>query len=80
MNDFVFITPEELKLKRPDYDVPLEELRKIANRKAHKCQQPFCDLDEWKFAGTGFCFTHTTGELHANQDYELIPSKNRKGN
>lgn len=80
MNNFILITPEELKLKRPDYERPLEELQAIAKRPARKCMQPFCDELEWKFAETGLCFSHTTGESDASQDYELVVKSNKKEN
>lgn len=35
-----------------------------------------CDEDIWKYAGTGLCFSCTTGEADASDDYELVEQKN----
>ena len=72
MNNFSFITPEEYHKKYPKQST-LEKLKKIANRKAKTCDN--CDEREWKMADCGLCFTCTTGESDASDDYELIKAK-----
>ena len=62
-----YLTPEEaFKL---DPDTPLEEWqRRARNRK--KCE--VCGQPVWRFADTDLCFTCTTGEADASEDYELV--------
>jgi len=68
MNNFIFITPEEYHRKYPK-ESTLEKLKKMQKRKAKVCQK--CDELEWKMAECGMCFTCTTGESNANEDYEI---------
>ena len=66
--DFVFITPEQAaELTTPRKSV--EHWRRVASRngRCSVCGQPW-----WKFAQTGLCFTCTTGESDASDDYELV--------
>jgi len=70
MNNFSFITPEEYHRKYPnDKEFTLEELKKLQKRKASVCQN--CDEREWKMADCGLCFSCTTGESDASDDYEI---------
>jgi hypothetical protein len=46
-----------------------EELEKMA-RNDSTCEN--CDLPVWRFGETGMCFTCTTGESDASDDYELV--------
>lgn len=32
-----------------------------------------CDEEVWRYAGNGMCFSCTTGESDASEDYELVP-------
>lgn len=67
MNNFIFITPEDYF--KIDKHLSLAELRRRARSKGgcEVCGQPV-----WKLAGTGLCFTCTTGEADASNDYELF--------
>jgi hypothetical protein len=47
----------------------LEQLQKIAKRRARTCSN--CDELEWKFADCGMCFSCTTGEADASDDFEI---------
>jgi ribosomal protein S14 len=67
MNFAEYITPEEAHKLMPE--VPLKEWRRRARSKA-KCE--VCGQPTWKYADTGLCFTCTTGEADASEDYELI--------
>jgi len=66
MHNFTYITPE--RAKEIGDTRSLKELRKLA---ATDGQCEVCDAPIWKFAGTGMCFTCTTGESDASDDYEL---------
>lgn len=71
MNNLNYITPEEYWKKyhiESDGYKSFDEVEKIAKRKPNKCS---CGEDEWKLAGTGMCFTCTTGEADASEDLEL---------
>ena len=67
-----YITPTEYRAL-PDNNDPrsLEELRNNAR------QGGMCFVCEsapvWRLAGTGMCFTCTTGEADDSDDYELVP-------
>jgi len=66
---FTYVTPEELFKRHPDMQGTIEELHKRAKdtRECECCGQP-----AWRYGGTGMCFTCTTGESDASDDYELI--------
>ena len=67
MNNFIhFITPEEA-VKLGD-ERTLKELKRAAKSKG-RCE--CCGEKAWKYAGTGLCFSCTTGESDASEDYEL---------
>ena len=68
MNNFIFITPEEYHRKYPK-ESTLEKLTKMQKRKPSLCFH--CYELEWKMAGSGMCFTCTTGESNASEDYEI---------
>lgn len=68
--DFTFITPEkaaEIDVNEPRRAV--EHFRRLA-KKNQTCD--ICDEPAWKYGETGMCFTCTTGEADASDDYELI--------
>lgn len=68
MNNFNLITPEEYY--KLDQQIPLEELKKMAKRKSKPCIN--CGEPEWKLGQCELCFSCTTGESDASEDYELI--------
>jgi len=61
-----FITPE--KAKELGDKRSLEELQSLAQSKG-KCD--VCGEPVWKYGGCGMCFSCTTGESDASEDYEL---------
>ena len=66
-----YITPEEAK-KLGD-ERSLSELKELLTIKDEECVN--CSNKIWLFghgAETGLCFTCTTGEADASEDYELI--------
>lgn len=71
MNNFTFITPTEFKHKHPDSPRSLEELQALASKPDQTCEN--CDELAWKFVDISLCFSCTTGEADASNDYELIP-------
>lgn len=69
MNNYAgFITPEQAQAKGDSRS--LEELRRLAKTEG-TCE--VCDEPIWKLGGCGLCFSCTTGEADASEDYELIP-------
>lgn len=71
MNNFYLVTPEKYVKENGEKYHTLKELKKIAKRKAQDCIS--CDNEvEWKLVGTGLCFSCTTGEADASEDYEII--------
>lgn len=73
MNNFhSYITPE--KAHAMDPKTPLSHYVEAARDK-RKCQ---CGEPVWRYAGTGLCFTCTTGESDASGDYELEQSRGEK--
>jgi len=74
MNNFAeLITPEEYLKRYPDQvkNHDLKELKRMAKSDG-TCMN--CDEPVWKLAGCGLCFSCTTGEASAEDDYELVPS------
>ncbi len=68
MNNFAaYCTPEQLALTSSR---TLVELQALAKRKAATCMN--CDELEWKLADCGLCFSCTTGEASAEDDFEII--------
>ena len=43
---------------------------KVRARSKRNCM--VCGMPAWRYADTGLCFTCTTGESDASEDYELI--------
>ena len=74
MNNFKhFLTPEEAAKAHNDlnpYDQrTVEYYRKLAINNS-MCE--VCEIEPvWKFGGCGMCFSCTTGEADASDDYEL---------
>ena len=73
MNNFQhFITPEqayELQQKHGG-GRSLKSFKKAANRTG-LCEA--CETEQiWRYGGTGMCFSCTTGEADASDDYELL--------
>ena len=71
MNNFgEYITPEQA-FKLDPKPHTLEELQRLAEDDS-MCQ---CEQEKvWKYAGCGLCFSCTTGEADASDDYELVPA------
>jgi hypothetical protein len=69
MNNFAeYITPEKaVKLGMRGFS--LSELKEMAKDNS-ECE--VCSLPVWRLVGTGMCFTCTTGEADASDDFELI--------
>ena len=76
MNNFGgYLTPEEADGKTIDQSTgaPIlrEEIQVLANAPDSLCEN--CQVESvWKAAGTGLCFSCTTGEADASDDYELM--------
>lgn len=69
MNNFIhYLTPEEAYKKQVQEGVTLEEYRALA-AESGICTN--CDEPIWKLAGMGMCFSCTTGQADASEDYEL---------
>lgn len=69
MNNFEhYITAKQAKDQGDSRS--LKTLESLANKKAGTCLN--CDELEWKLGGTGLCFSCTTGEADASDDYELV--------
>ena len=67
MNNFYKeITPIEAKELGDKRSI--KELTRLAKQKG-KCG--VCEQEAWRYADTGLCFTCTTGEADASEDYEL---------
>jgi len=66
--DFNFITPEEAaELMAHDGVKDVEYYKHLANNKGIcECGEPV-----WKLGDNGMCFSCTTGEADASDDYEL---------
>ena len=70
MNNFYFVTPEQYIKENGEEQHTLKELKAIAKEEASECMN--CNEPEWKLVKTGLCFTCTTGEADASEDYEII--------
>ena len=57
--------------KYPDQKKHESELRARLKRPLRKCLN--CQNDEWILGGCDMCFTCTTGEADASDDYEITP-------
>lgn len=68
---FVYVTPIQLSAIHPTSADELERLIALSRRTPRKCEN--CDEPEWLYGDTGMCFSCTTGESDASNDYELIP-------
>ena len=70
MNNYAgYITPEQAQARGDTRT--MDELRRLA-RSNEKCE--VCDEPAWRYGGCGLCFSCTTGEADASDDYELTPS------
>ena len=69
MNNYArYITPEQAQANGDSRT--LKELRRLA-RSNEKCE--VCGEPAWRYGGCGLCFSCTTGEADASDDYELTP-------
>lgn len=70
LNNFgTFLTPQEAYDKQVQEGVLLEEYEALAAEEG-TCSN--CDEPIWKLVGLGMCFSCTTGEADASEDFELI--------
>lgn len=68
MNNFYsYITPEQAKANGDTRS--LKELRHLARQPEKTCCN--CDEKVWRYGGCDMCFSCTTGEADASEDYEL---------
>lgn len=67
------LTPEQyFELQTNDLGASLmtiDEIRQLAAAAPAKCG--LCPEPAWRLSGSGLCFTCTTGEADASEDYEL---------
>ena len=68
VDDFNYVTPEQAVKKNLIKGYSVEQYRELARSK-EPCS--VCGRPAWKLAETGLCFTCTTGEADASDDYEL---------
>lgn len=61
-----YVTPEQAKAGGDTRS--LAELRSLVKTKG-KCQ---CGEQIWRYGGCGMCFSCTTGEADASEDFELV--------
>ena len=66
-----YITPEQAyeMNKENQPDMTLEKWREYSKNNETCCN---CDQPVWRLAGLDMCFSCTTGETDASNDYELI--------
>lgn len=63
----------EFAIKSGDHRRPSairDEFERMASDAGTCCN---CDQDVWRYGDVGMCFTCTTGESDASEDYELAP-------
>lgn len=74
MNNFgAYITPEEAK--RLDDETPGGRRKSLRYYKKWSKNNSWCQCGQervWKWGGTGLCFSCTTGEADASDDYEIL--------
>lgn len=70
MHNFTYTTPSELVRKHPD-GINFQELKRRSRLPDKECEN--CNQLAWKYADNGLCFSCTTGESDASEDYELVP-------
>lgn len=69
MNNFTYITVEKFIKQHPDEKKNYKRLKEIAAQPDVLCQ---CEQQNvWKYGESGLCFSCTTGEADASDDYEL---------
>lgn len=73
MNNFTkYITPEQaLKLDQGTKNGRRKTLSYYQKGSMNNSQCENCSEKVWKYGGTGLCFSCTTGEADASEDYEL---------
>lgn len=70
MNNFAeYLTPEQAFRRHVIKGVSLLEFKERA-KDSGECE--VCGGPIWRLTGLGMCFTCTTGEADASNDYELI--------
>lgn len=69
MNNFTYITPKAAAAKGIDGGCKdVKHYEKLCNLSGTCCN---CDEDIWKLLNNEMCFSCTTGEWDASDDYEL---------
>ena len=67
MNNFnAFLTPEDYKARGSE--VPIKVLRTRSEKSGTCCN---CGEHIWRLVDNGLCFSCTTGESDAGEDYEI---------
>lgn len=68
---FNFVTPSQLIKEHPDEAKKFKHYVHLSRMPERTCEN--CDMPVWKYVGLDMCFTCTTGESDASDDYELLP-------
>lgn len=71
IRDFTYVSAEQaIKLGlHKETSLTEKTIRYMGARKPEPCEN--CGAPEWKYATTGMCFSCTTGETDASDDYEV---------
>lgn len=75
MNNFNFVTPSEMIKAHPNESKKYRKYVYLSRLPDKTCIN--CPEKAWKMAETDLCFTCTTGEWDASDDYELLPEPNK---
>ena len=68
---FNFVTPTQLIKEHPDEAQKFKHYIRLSRLPESICE--VCEaMPAWKYVETGMCFTCTTGESDASDDYELL--------
>lgn len=73
MNNFcLYLTVDEYIAKCKQSGTPHQPRKKLVKQSRDNLTCSVCGMENaWKLAGTGLCFSCTTGESDASCDYEL---------
>ncbi len=72
---FHLVTVDEMlkiQARLPDNGARKESRAELERMSRNNSTCENCDLPVWRFGDTGMCFTCTTGESDASDDYELV--------
>ena len=74
--DFIYVTAERMFELNKDLRDKGQNMTTLVQLKRQARIRGLCEICEsnpiWRLADTGMCFTCTTGETDASDDYELI--------